>query len=239
MRSAANSSRSVIGRPGPPRARAVEAMRARRASGPSPRNLLQAGVDEPEGSGVRSRPCLRILFSRTIEAGRHPTLRVWLTAGPVRAKGSVASRSHDSWRRPWGGVAAGHPMTRTRRTSPARGLSAGDEDSFICCNCGSEVLSEALGTRHRNHCPRCLWSRHLDLRPGDRRCVCRGAMAPIAVWIRDDGEGALIHRCTRCGGLGSNRIAGDDDPRALRSLTRQISGAVEGLTRGGDHDRLA
>jgi hypothetical protein len=43
-------------------------------------------------------------------------------------------------------------------------------------------------------------------------------MLPIAVWVKPDGEWALIHRCTRCGKLGANRIAGDDDEKALRDL---------------------
>ena len=61
-------------------------------------------------------------------------------------------------------------------------------------------------------------------------------MAPIAVWIRDNGEGALIHRCARCGGLGSNRIAGDDDPMILRALTTNAALAVEQLTERGSHE---
>jgi len=43
-------------------------------------------------------------------------------------------------------------------------------------------------------------------------------MCPIALWIRDGGELAVIHRCERCGTLRSNRIAGDDDPRVIQAL---------------------
>jgi hypothetical protein len=59
---------------------------------------------------------------------------------------------------------------------------------------------------------------HLDLRPGDRRCGCKGPMEPVAVWVRCGGEWAIIHRCQRCGALRSNRIAGDDNELALMSL---------------------
>lgn len=111
------------------------------------------------------------------------------------------------------------------------------ESPFSCCHCGRTVDPAAPGTRHRNHCPHCLWSRHLDHRPGDRRCVCRGPMAPIAVWLRDDGEAALVHRCTRCGVLGSNRLAGDDDPVALAGLWRRLATAFSDLVpAGGDHE---
>lgn len=128
-------------------------------------------------------------------------------------------------------------MTRSRCTFHVPVM--GPEGSFNCCNCGRLVEPESFGTRHRNHCPHCLWSRHLDLRPGDRRCVCRGPMAPVSIWLRDDGEGALIHRCTRCGALVSNRIAGDDDPGALRALSGRIGLAVARLTQegGANEDR--
>ncbi len=89
---------------------------------------------------------------------------------------------------------------------------------FLCAHCGSAVMPHALGTAHRNHCPRCLWSIHVDHLPGDRRCTCRGPMRPIGVWVQDDGEWALIHRCCQCFSLHTNRIAGDDDPAALVQL---------------------
>jgi hypothetical protein len=43
-------------------------------------------------------------------------------------------------------------------------------------------------------------------------------MEPIGVWIRKNGEWAIIHRCTRCGRLSSNRIAADDNPVKLMSI---------------------
>ena len=63
------------------------------------------------------------------------------------------------------------------------------------------------GTQHRNHCPNCLTSLHLDNEPGDRAADCGGQMEPVAVWVRKDGEWAIIHRCRLCGKLASNRIA--------------------------------
>jgi len=65
----------------------------------------------------------------------------------------------------------------------------------------------------------------VDLRPGDRRAGCRGDMEPIGIWIKADGEWAVIHRCTRCGMLRANRIAGDDDEVSLFSLAaRPLTG---------------
>ncbi|MCL2495614.1 MAG: RNHCP domain-containing protein [Oscillospiraceae bacterium] len=93
------------------------------------------------------------------------------------------------------------------------------EEPFTCKACGAHVSPEDAGTRHRNHCPRCLCSVHLDEDiPGDRAAVCGGVMEPIAVWVRKNGEWALIHRCKRCDALSSNRIAADDNPLLLMSI---------------------
>ena len=87
--------------------------------------------------------------------------------------------------------------------------------SFRCVHCRLDVPADAPGTAHRNHCPNCLWSRHLDIEPGDRDSDCLSSMEPIAITVRKDGEWVLIHRCNGCGTLSSNRIAGDDNPLLL------------------------
>jgi RNHCP domain-containing protein len=92
-------------------------------------------------------------------------------------------------------------------------------DSFRCRHCRLDVSLSAPGTRHRNHCPSCLWSRHVDDDvPGDRAADCAGSMEPIAVCVREDGEWALIHRCGACSTVRLNRIAGDDNPLMLMRL---------------------
>ncbi|HUF06620.1 MAG TPA: RNHCP domain-containing protein [Candidatus Binatia bacterium] len=96
----------------------------------------------------------------------------------------------------------------------------GQPSSFRCVNCRSDVLSDASGTQHRNHCPTCLWSRHVDDRPGDRAMLdeCGSGMEPIAITVRGKGEWVLIHRCTGCGVLHANRSAADDSPLLLVRL---------------------
>ena len=98
-------------------------------------------------------------------------------------------------------------------------------DSFTCKVCGRLVVSAGAGSSHRNHCPYCLSSLHLDNEPGDREADCGGIMDPIGVWVRKNGEWAIIHRCRRCGHLSSNRVAADDNPMilmyiAMRPLSR-------------------
>lgn len=95
---------------------------------------------------------------------------------------------------------------------------ANSNEAFICRRCGVTVPPPLSGGEHRNHCPRCLWSLHVDLKKGDRRCACRGLMEPIALWVKPGGEWALVHRCESCGFLRTNRIAGDDNEMLLFRL---------------------
>lgn len=92
---------------------------------------------------------------------------------------------------------------------------------FRCIRCGGYVCAQTTeaAVRHRNHCPYCLWSRHLDLRSaGDRLSGCRSAMEPVGLTLKRrnkkygnaSGELMLIHCCTGCRALSINRIAGDD-----------------------------
>jgi len=109
---------------------------------------------------------------------------------------------------------------------------------FICTHCGKEVCATTEGTEHRNHCPSCLWSLHLDRQSGDRAAGCGGAMEPIAVWVRRSGEWAVVHRCRECGVVRVNRIAGDDNQLALISLAARPLAKppfpLDGVTPGAD-----
>ena len=107
---------------------------------------------------------------------------------------------------------------RNRPEWRARRRSSQEEGSYRCRRCKLMVSVRAPGTQHRNHCPSCLWSIHVDQSPGDRRSDCRALMEPIAIWVQPRGEWSLVHRCQGCGGLNSNRIAGDDNAFVLMSL---------------------
>ena len=77
---------------------------------------------------------------------------------------------------------------------------------FICMQCGKEVLPLTNGS-YRNHCPRCLYSKHVDERPGDRRNLCHGLMKPIGLRFNSKKGYQLIHKCTRCGEIKVNKAA--------------------------------
>ncbi|MDE6599311.1 MAG: RNHCP domain-containing protein, partial [Oscillospiraceae bacterium] len=78
-------------------------------------------------------------------------------------------------------------------------------DVFNCKVCGRQIVPEGAGSDHRNHCPNCLSSLHVDNEPGDRESDCGGIMEPVAVWIKKNGEWSVIHRCKRCGKFSANR----------------------------------
>lgn len=117
-----------------------------------------------------------------------------------------------------GRIHAGRYRSYCKLGGFADDAAATTHDSFTCRHCGWAVPSQAAGTQHRNHCPRCLWSLHLDDRPGDRASGCRGGMEPIAIQVRAGGEWGVLQRCTECGVIKANRIAGDDNEWLLLSL---------------------
>ena len=100
------------------------------------------------------------------------------------------------------------------------------ENLFSCENCFRKIKSPPLGTANRNHCPFCLWSKHLDnVTSGDRASSCQGLMKPIGLTEKQEGfdkfnrprkgELMFIHQCQKCGKISINRIAGDDDEKMI------------------------
>src|ERR1051325_10548144 len=103
------------------------------------------------------------------------------------------------------------------------------EARFECCHCSLEVTpAPDMGTRHRNHCNHCLWSKHVDTAPGDRASQCGGCMEPIGVTLKHEGtdkygkeklgDVMLVHHCTTCGHININRIAADDPEDFIMSV---------------------
>jgi hypothetical protein len=98
---------------------------------------------------------------------------------------------------------------------------------FTCTHCGNFVPAGiiAAGVNNRNHCPYCLWSRHLDLfQAGDRMAACKAPMQPIGLTQKrahkkyvsaTGGELMLVHLCSECNKISINRIASDDLPEPI------------------------
>jgi len=101
-------------------------------------------------------------------------------------------------------------------------------EGFVCEHCRIEVLPLARGG-FRNHCPWCLWSKHVDCVPGDREAACGGLMAPMGVETDPKRGWMVVHRCVRCGIVRRNRAALDDprqpdDFEAMLKIARQAGG---------------
>jgi hypothetical protein len=111
------------------------------------------------------------------------------------------------------------PRDRTdTQRGPTRAARQGTEE-FRCRHCRAFVGPTIGGGRHRNHCPACLHSRHVDeRRPGDRASDCRATMAPVARFDRPGGEPVIVRRCYGCGLERHNRLAADDSIALLTRL---------------------
>jgi len=83
-------------------------------------------------------------------------------------------------------------------------------EDFTCEQCGREVR----GNGYTNHCPRCLYSKHVDVNPGDRASGCGGLMVPVAAGI-ERGAYFLVHRCAACGLIHRNKKSPNDNIEAL------------------------
>lgn len=94
-----------------------------------------------------------------------------------------------------------------------------DED-FICENCGQPVT--ALKYTARDHCPHCLYSKHVDIMPGDRANSCTGLLKPIGIEKFKDTF-KIIYKCQKCGELHKNIMAKDDDMDLIIKLSSQIN----------------
>ena len=91
------------------------------------------------------------------------------------------------------------------------------QEPFTCEHCGAKVDPLEHGSC-RNHCPRCLWSKHVDVNPGDRGAECQGLMEPVEVEHKS-GEYIILHRCRSCGFEKRNKSAKDDDFDAILRLS--------------------
>jgi hypothetical protein len=85
-----------------------------------------------------------------------------------------------------------------------------ETEEFKCGHCKTFVGPPISGGRHRNHCPLCLYSKHVDLTPGDRKNECRSLMEPIGTAFRRNGEQVIVHRCLGCDEVRYCRAAADD-----------------------------
>ena len=82
------------------------------------------------------------------------------------------------------------------------------DEGFICENCGKEV--NKLNYTARDHCPYCLYSKHVDIMPGDRKNECCGLLVPISI-EKYKNTYKIIYKCNKCKKIHKNIVANDDN----------------------------
>lgn len=79
-----------------------------------------------------------------------------------------------------------------------------------------------MGNGYTNHCPECLWSRHVDVFPGDREGDCGGMMEPVRVEVKNK-EYTIIHRCQKCEIERPNKAVKEDSFQMLVQISAENS----------------
>lgn len=80
------------------------------------------------------------------------------------------------------------------------------KENFTCENCGEGID----GDGYTNHCPHCLYSKHVDVNPGDRANVCCGLMEPVGTEEKE-GEWRVVQKCVKCGEVRKNKLSMTDN----------------------------
>ena len=91
-----------------------------------------------------------------------------------------------------------------------------NDEEFICENCGKKV--DKLVYSSRDHCPYCLYSKHVDILPGDRSIECRGLLKPIGIEKYKDTY-KIIYKCDKCHEMHKNIVANDDNYDEIINLS--------------------
>lgn len=88
-------------------------------------------------------------------------------------------------------------------------------EDFACEKCGANVF----GNGYTNHCPECLWSKHVDINPGDRAATCGGLMEPVSVEKKGDAWN-IIQKCVGCGFVRKNKADENDDFEKIIEISK-------------------
>lgn len=94
-------------------------------------------------------------------------------------------------------------------------------EDLVCEHCGSNVS----GDGYTNHCPHCLWSKHVDIEPGDRAEACGGMMAPVALEGTSERY-RIVHRCEKCRAIRRVDASARDDREALLAVARNAQHGI-------------
>ena len=91
------------------------------------------------------------------------------------------------------------------------------DEEFICENCNNKV--KRLEYSARDHCNHCLYSKHVDILPGDRQNNCQGLLKPIGIEkYRDTYK--IVYQCQKCKEFHRNIMANDDNMELIIELSK-------------------
>ena len=90
------------------------------------------------------------------------------------------------------------------------------DEEFLCENCNQKV--NKLNYTARDHCPNCLYSKHLDINPGDRKNNCHGLLEPISI-EKYKNTYKIIYKCQKCNTIHKNIMANDDNYEEIIKLS--------------------
>jgi rubrerythrin len=88
-------------------------------------------------------------------------------------------------------------------------------EDFVCEKCGARVK----GNGYTDHCPVCLWGKHVDVNPGDRKAKCGGMMEPVHVFKKKN-DYIIEYICEMCGHKFSVKSAPEDKFGVLISIIK-------------------
>ena len=91
------------------------------------------------------------------------------------------------------------------------------DEKFTCYNCKEKV--NPLGYTARDHCPKCLYSLHLDINPGDRNSNCKGRLIPVGIEKSKKDNFKILYKCEKCGYKTKNIKAIDDNMEEIIRLS--------------------
>lgn len=89
-------------------------------------------------------------------------------------------------------------------------------EDFTCENCNASIE----GNGYTNHCPICLYSKHVDINPGDRSAICLGLMKPKLYKVNATSY-TLEHICLICGYANINKVNKNDSIEEIIKLSRE------------------
>lgn len=93
------------------------------------------------------------------------------------------------------------------------------DEEFICDNC--KILVKKLEYTSRDHCPNCLYSKHVDITPGDRQNSCKGILEPIG-YVFKAGKEQILYECLKCRKRVKNIVAKDDNRDLIIELSTKV-----------------